>query len=53
MGVTKDADGEPTGELQGPALRSIVYRALGQDRAVAFGRPHALWRFARSAQLAG
>ena len=53
MGVMKDADGEPTGELQGPALRSIVYRALGQDRSVAFGRPHALWRFARSAQLAG
>ena len=53
MGVMKDADGEPTGELQGPALRSIVYRALGQDRSVAFGRPHALWRFARSAQLVG
>ena len=53
MGVPKDAGGEPTGELQGPALRSIVYRTLGQDRSVAFGRPHALWRFARSAQLAG
>ena len=53
MGVMKDADGEPTGELQGPALRSIAYRALGRDRAVAFGQPHALWRFARSAQLAG
>jgi len=53
MGVLKDAGGEPTGELQGPALRSIVYRTLGQDRSVAFGRPHALWRFARSAQLAG
>ena len=53
MGVMKDAHGEPTGELQGPALRSIVYRALGQDRSIAFGRPHALWRFARSAQLAG
>ena len=53
MGVMKDAGGEPTGELQGPALRSIVYRALGQDRSVSFGRPHALWRFARSAQLAG
>ena len=53
MGVPKDAGGEPIGELQGPALRSIVYRTLGQDRSVAFGRPHALWRFARSAQLAG
>ena len=53
MGVMKDAHGEPTGELQGPALRSIMYRALGRDRAVAFGQPHALWRFARSAQLAG
>ena len=53
MGVMKDADGEPTGELQGPALRSIMYRALGRDRSVAFGQPHALWRFARSAQLAG
>ena len=53
MGVMKDAEREPTGELQGPALRSIAYRALGRDRAVAFGQPHALWRFARSAQLAG
>ncbi|MCH9673023.1 MAG: amidohydrolase [Gammaproteobacteria bacterium] len=53
MGVIRDANGEPTGELQGPPLRSIVFRALGRDRSVAMGAEHALWRFARSAQLAG
>ena len=53
MGVLKDASAEPTGELQGPALRSILYRAAGRDRGLAFGDPKGLWRFARSAQLAG
>ena len=53
MGVMKDAGGDPTGELQGPALRSILYRAVGPDRAVSFGNPRGLRRFARSARLAG
>ena len=53
MGVMKDAGGEPTGELQGPALRSILYRAVGPDRAVSFGDPRGLRRFARSARIAG
>ena len=30
MGVVKDGGGEPTGELQGPALRSMLYRAVGR-----------------------
>ena len=47
MGVMKDSGGEPTGELQGPALRSILYRAVGPDRAVSFGDPRGLRRFAR------
>ena len=53
MGVMKDAAGEPTGELQGPVLRSMLYRAAGRDRGIAFGDSRGLWRFARSAQIAG
>jgi predicted amidohydrolase YtcJ len=53
MGLMKGADGEPNGELQGPPLRFLVHRALGYDRSIAAGSTHGLWRFARSAQLAG
>ena len=53
MGVMKDAQGEPTGELQGPVLRSMLYRAAGRDRGLAYGDTRGLWRFARSAQIAG
>jgi predicted amidohydrolase YtcJ len=53
MGLMKDAQGEPTGELQGPPLRYLVHRALGYDRSIAAGSPRGLWRFAHSAQLAG
>ena len=53
MGVMKDAGGEPTGELQGPVLRSMLYRAVGRERALSFGDPRGLRRFARSARLAG
>ena len=53
MGVMKDAGGEPTGELQGPVLRSMLYRAAGRDRGLAYGDTRGLWRFARSAQIAG
>ena len=53
QGLVRGADGEPTGELQGPALRSIVYRAAGRDRFLDMGRGESLWRFAASARRAG
>ena len=53
QGLVRDADGEPTGELQGPALRAIVYRAAGRDRFLDMGRGDSLWRFAASARRAG
>ena len=53
QGLVRDADGEPTGELQGPALRAIVYRAAGRDRFLDMGRGDSLWRFAQSARRAG
>lgn len=53
QGIIKDAQGNPTGELQGPALRVVAYNAVGHDRFLDMGRGESLWRFARSAQLAG
>ena len=53
QGLVRDAAGAPTGELQGPALRSIVYRAAGRDRFLDMGRGDSLWRFAASARRAG
>ena len=53
QGLVRDAHGEPTGELQGPALRAIVYRAAGKDRFLDMGRGDSLWRFAASARRAG
>ena len=53
MGIVKDENGEPTGELQGPPLRYIAYEAAGRNRFLEMGRGKSLWRFARSAQLAG
>ena len=53
QGLVRDANGEPTGELQGPALRAIVYRAAGRDRFLDMGRGDSLWRFAQSARRAG
>ena len=53
QGLVRDADGAPTGELQGPALRSIVYRTAGRDRFLDMGRGDALRRFAESARRAG
>ena len=53
QGLVRDADGAPTGELQGPALRAIVYRAAGRDRFLDMGRGDSLWRFAQSARRAG
>ena len=53
QGLVRDAHGEPTGELQGPALRSIAYRTAGRDRFLDMARGDALWRFAESARRAG
>ena len=52
-GLVRDASGEPTGELQSPALRSIAYRATGRNHFLDMGRGEALWRFADSARRAG
>ena len=53
QGLVRDADGEPTGELQSPALRAIAYRAAGRSRFLDMGRGDSLWRFAASARRAG
>lgn len=53
MGITRAADGEPTGELQGPPLRVLVYKTLGRNRFLDMGKPDSLWRFANSARNAG
>ena len=53
QGLVRDADGEPTGELQSPALRAIAYRAAGRNRFLDMGRGDSLWRFAASARRAG
>ena len=53
QGLVKDAGGQPTGELQGPALRQVAYKAAGRDRFLDMGKGDALWRFAYSAQRAG
>ncbi len=53
QGVARDAHGEPTGELLGPALLSIAFRAAGRSRFLDMGGRDALWRFAHSARRAG
>ena len=53
QGLVRDASGEPTGELQSPALRSIAYRAASRNHFLDMGRGEALWRFAGSARRAG
>mgnify|MGYP005709850589 CR=1 FL=1 len=53
MGLARDEHGNPSGELQGPALRNIAYRAVGRNRFLDMGRGPSLWRFAHSALLAG
>jgi len=53
MGLVKDANGEPTGELMGPTLRDIIYHAAGQNRFLDMGTGDALWSFAHSAMIAG
>ena len=53
QGLVRDANGDPTGELQGPALQSIAYRAAGKRRFLDMGGRAALWRFAYSAMRDG
>ena len=53
QGLVRDAAGDPTGELQGPALLAIAYRASGKRRFLDMGGSDALWRFAHSALRAG
>jgi len=53
QGLVRDASGNPTGELQGPALQAIAYRAAGKRRFLDMGGREALWRFAHSAMRAG
>ena len=53
QGLVTDANGDPTGELQGPALQAIAYRAAGRRRFPDMGGRDALWRFAHSAWRAG
>ena len=53
QGLLTDAKGEPTGELQGPALQAIAYRAAGKRRFLDMGDAGSLRRFAHSALRAG
>jgi len=53
MGLVKDAEGDITGELQGMALASMAFRAAGRTSFLDDSDPDSLWRFARSAQIAG
>ena len=53
QGLVRDANGDPAGELQGPALQSIAYRAAGKRRFLDMGGRDALWRFAYSAMRDG
>jgi len=53
-GISRDADGRPTGELQEFAAMFPVYRAIGSKLAISAGeQPHAIRNFGRVAQLAG
>ncbi|HTR88073.1 MAG TPA: amidohydrolase [Reyranella sp.] len=52
-GIVKDAQGEPTGELQETTAQYLAYRAAGIQLAATLSDEPALWGFARVAQLAG
>jgi len=53
-GIGKDADGEPTGELQEFAAMFPVYRLLGGGLSIAASeKKEAIWNFGCVAQLAG
>ena len=53
-GVHKDADGQPTGELQEFAAMFPVQKLLGKSMTLAAAeQAEAVWKFGRVAQLAG
>ena len=53
MGIERDAAGEPTGELKGMVLPSMAFKAAGRRDFLDQSGADTLWRFARSAQIAG
>jgi predicted amidohydrolase YtcJ len=53
MGIDKNAKGEPSGELQGQSARYVVFESIGRNHFEEYSKPDSMWRFARSAQLAG
>lgn len=53
MGIMKGSDGAASGELQGMPARFLALGAVGRDHFEEMGKKESLWRFARSAQLAG
>lgn len=53
QGIVKGKDGNPTGELQGMPAQFMAGNAIGRHRWGEMGKVENLWRFARSAQLAG
>lgn len=53
MGIVTDDGGKVTGELLGMPARYLVTSVIGRDHFMEMGAEGALWRFARSAQLAG
>lgn len=53
MGIVIDSTGTVTGELKGLALASMVFRAAGRSSFLDQSGVDSLWRFARSAQIAG
>jgi len=53
-GITRDADGKPSGELQEFAAMFPIYRVIGDALSLSAGeKPHAIWNFGRVAQLGG
>ena len=54
-GLVRDVDGNPTGELLGIALYQTVLKSVGMSSVLDMGKniEGSLWRFARSAQIAG
>ncbi len=52
-GLPRGADGRLTGEIQGPAPRAHLFRALGLSGIAGSPQPEDYRRFARSANVAG
>lgn len=52
-GIIKTTGGDASGELRGLALGAMVFRAAGRASFLDQSGTDSLWRFARSAQIAG